>query len=224
MQSTVRTRSFLISVNKLILQLLITLSLAFLSCSLSADLLLGASAPGFHGQDLQGRLHRLSDYKGKIVVLEWSSPECPYSRRYYGNGTLDALYDYADKNGIVWINIVPRLHKLTAGEAEKQFHRSKKIVILDQDLEISTAYSASTTPQIFIIDRQGILAYSGAIDSTAMFKQTNHKVIPYTRNALVDLVAGKEVDKKITRAYGCFVKSKVMIEDGIPPISASGSQ
>ncbi len=192
--------------------------------SLSADLLLGAKAPDFQGQDLQGNRHLLSDYAGKIVVLEWSSPECPYSRRYYDNGTLDLLYEYAAKNGVTWINIVPKLQKLTPEQALKHFDSSKKIVILDRELDISTAYSATTTPQIFIIDRRGILDYSGAIDSNAMLKKTAGKMVPYTRNALDDLLAGREVGKKITRAYGCYVKNKAQPADGLPQIIAPDSQ
>jgi hypothetical protein len=178
-----------------------------LSGSLSASPLLGAKAPDFHGQDIQGKKHQLSDYAGKIVALEWSSPECPYSRRYYENGTLDSLYDYANKNGVIWINIVPRLQQLTREQALERLDGSKKIVILDTMLDISTAYGATTTPQILVIDKQGILSYSGAIDSTAMLKTTASKVVPYTRNALDDLLADREVVKKITRAFGCFIQT-----------------
>ena len=105
------------AVYKQIFHLLLSLCLTILSGNLSADLLLGTKVPDFQGQDLQGKRHRLSDYAGKIVVLEWSSPECPYSRRYYENGTLDSLYDYAANNGIIWINIVPQLRKLTREQA-----------------------------------------------------------------------------------------------------------
>ena len=76
------------------------MSILTVSGSLSAEVLIGAKVPDFQGQDLQGNPHKLSDYAGKIVVLEWSSPECPYSRRYYENGTLDSLYDYAANNDI----------------------------------------------------------------------------------------------------------------------------
>ena len=191
---------------------------------MSADLLLGEKAPNFQGQDLQGKQQRLSDYAGKIVVLEWSSPECPYSRRYYENSTLDSLYDYAAKNGITWINIVPQLQTLSREVAFKNIDTAKKIVVLDNTLDISTAYGVTTTPQIIIIDRQGILSYSGAIDSTAMLKKTASEVVSYTRNALDDLLAGREVGKKITRAFGCFIKNNAQPRDGLPSISGNGSQ
>ena len=194
-----------------------------LSGSLFADLLLGEKVPDFQGQDLQGNQRRLSDYAGKIVVLEWSSPECPYSRRYYENGTLDSLYDYAKKNGIIWINIVPKFQKLTREQALAHIDPSKKIIILDTTLNISTAYGVSTTPQILIINKQGILSYSGAIDSTAMLKKTSSKTVPYTYNALHDLLTGREVSKKITRAFGCFVKNNTQSVNGVPPIIGIGS-
>ncbi|KPJ90514.1 MAG: hypothetical protein AMJ55_13490 [Gammaproteobacteria bacterium SG8_15] len=195
---------------KPVFHLLIFLCLTMPSGSMSADLLLGEKAPNFQGQDLQGKQQRLSDYAGKIVVLEWSSPECPYSRRYYENSTLDSLYDYAAKNGITWINIVPQLQTLSREVAFKNIDTAKKIVVLDNTLDISTA-------QIIIIDRQGILSYSGAIDSTAMLKKTASEVVPYTRNALDDLLAGREVGKKITRAFGCFIKNNAQPRDGRMP-------
>ncbi|RLJ15942.1 hypothetical protein DJ030_06015 [bacterium endosymbiont of Escarpia laminata] len=209
---------------KQIFHLVFILCLLTQTGSLSADLLLGAKAPDFQGQDLQGNRHLLSDYAGKIVVLEWSSPECPYSRRYYDNGTLDSLYEYAAKNSVAWINIVPKLQKLTLEQALGHFDPAKKTVILDRELDISTVYSATTTPQIFIIDRQGILAYSGAIDSNAMLKKTTGKLVPYTRNALDDLLAGREVSKKITRAYGCYVRNKTQPASELPQIIAPDSQ
>ncbi|MCK4586661.1 MAG: redoxin domain-containing protein, partial [Gammaproteobacteria bacterium] len=211
------------AVHKKIVQLLLFLCIAILSSSLYAEVMIGAKVPNFKGQDLQGNPHKLSDYAGKIVVLEWSSPECPYSRRYYENGMLDSLYDYAAKNGITWINIVPKLQKLTPEQALERIDTSKKIVILDTSLDISTTYSATTTPQIFILDKQGTLSYSGAIDSTAMMKKTSRKVVPYTRNALDDLLAGREVSKMITRAFGCFIKNNAPNPDGLPQIIPNGS-
>lgn len=209
---------------KYIFYLLSFLCLTTLSGNLSANLLLGTKAPDFQGLDLQGNQHRLSQYSGKIVVLEWSSPECPYSRRYYENGTLDSLYEYAATNGIIWINIVPRLNKLTPKQALKHLDPAKKIVILDSKLGISKSYGATTTPQILIVDKRGILSYSGAIDSTAMLKKTASKVVPYTRNALDDLLADREVSNKITRAFGCYISNKNQSEDGRSQISGNGSQ
>lgn len=210
--------------SKPISQLSLFLSFTLLSCTVAAEALPGTAAPNFQGRDAQGVQYRLSDYAGKIVVLEWSSPECPYSRRYYQNGTLDALYEHARKNGIVWINIVPKLQKLTPAQVLAQRDATKNITILDQQLDISSAYGATTTPQIFIIDRHGVLSYSGAIDSTAMLKTTGRKAIPYTRNALDDLLAGRPVRTSITRAFGCYVKNNTQAMDGVANIIPTGSR
>jgi len=211
-------------VHKPILCLVLFLCAAMTGSSLSAELLLGTKVPDFQGKDLKGQSHRLSDYAGKIVVLEWSSPECPYSRRYYDNGTLDSLYEFAAEKGIIWINIVPKLQKLTRDQALSHMDPSKKIVILDTTLDISSAYNANTTPQILIINKQGILSYSGAIDSTAMLKKTSNESIPYTRNALEDLLAGRSVSKKITRPFGCYVKNKAELADSPPFATENDSQ
>ena len=182
--------------------------LAMFSGLLNAEPLLGDKTPGFQGRDLQGKLQQLSDHAGKIVVLEWSSPECPYSRRYYDNGTLNSLYDYAAINGIAWINIIPALQTMTLRQAGKHLNTAKKLVILDPELDISATYAVSTTPQVLILDRQGRLVYSGAIDSSAMLKKTAGATVPYVRHALEDLQAGREVKRKITRAFGCYINSK----------------
>lgn len=200
------------------------LGLALLSSSLSAAVLIGAKVPDFEGRDLGGKLHRLSDYAGKFVVLEWSSPECPYSRRYYDEGTLDALHDYAKKSGVIWINVVPRLQTLTAEQVREQWDSAKKIVILDSALEISAAFGAATTPQILIIDGRGILAYSGAVDSTTTFKKAASTVVPYVRNALEDLLAGRKVGKPITRTFGCYIPYDAQSGDDQRPIIGNGSR
>lgn len=174
----------------------------------SADPLVGAAAPGFTVKDVRGHAHRLSDYTGKIVVLEWSSPECLYSRRYYDNGTLNALYGFAATNGIVWINVVPKLQEMTAEQALARLTTEKKIAVFDDDYAVSAAYDATTTPQIHIIDKRGVLAYSGAIDSTATLKKTAGPIVPYVKNALDDLLAGREVGRKITQAFGCYIQRR----------------
>lgn len=209
---------------KIAFHFLSCLCIALLCSKLAAEPLLGSKAPDFQGMDLTGVSHRLSDYTGKIVVLEWSSPECPYSRRYYENGTLDSLYEFAEENGIVWINIVPRPQKLSAEQVTKGLGLSKKIVILDAEFDISTTYGATTTPEIFIVDRQGVLSYTGAIDSTAMHKKTSGKAVPYTRNALVDLLEGRRVKRMITRAFGCHVKNNAPLADDLPQIIPTGSR
>lgn len=201
---------------KLLLHLSLIMCFAFVSDTLHASVLLGSKVPDFQAQDLQGKQHRLSKYAGQIVVLEWSSPECPYSRRYYQDGTLSSLYEFAAKNNITWINIVPKLETLTRQQVTERIDTSMKVVILDETLDISTAYDARTTPQILIINQKGILSYSGAIDSTAMLKTTASKVVPYTRNALEDLLTGREVRKKITRAFGCYIKNKAELKQVTP--------
>lgn len=189
------------------------LSLAAISDATSANALVGAKAPDFHAEDLDGTAHTLHDYRGKIIVLEWSSPECPYSRRYYDNGTLDALYEYASNNSIVWINIVPKLQELTPRQVKERSRGALKNIIIDSNYEISSLFDATTTPQIFIIDRRQTLSYIGAIDSSATLKKQTKELIPYTRNALEDLLAGQEVRKKITRAFGCYIPNSERVLD-----------
>lgn len=182
------------------------LSLALVGGAACADAMVGNKAPNFQANDIEGKPQRLSDYAGRIVVLEWSSPECLYSRRYYDNGTLDALYDFATQSGMVWMNIVPTPSMSTRQNARSHLGSARKIVVLDDDFAVSAAYGAATTPQIFIVDTHGVLAYSGAIDSSATLKKTAGPVVPYVRNALNDLLAGRDVAKKITQPFGCYIQ------------------
>lgn len=209
---------------KAVFNLAFILCLSLVSDNLAADAVVGEKAPDFQGKDLKGKNVGSGDFTGKILVLEWSSPECPYSRRYYQNGTLDSLYDFAAQSGIVWINVVPRLQSLPRRQAFKNSENLKKIIIFDETLDITRTYGITTTPQILIIDRQGILAYSGAIDSTAILKTTANGVTPYTRDALNDLLAGREVNRKITRAFGCFIEGLPQNNSDLPTLSGSGSR
>jgi len=190
----------------------------FAAAVYAAAALVDEPAPPFEARDLQGQWRRLSDYRGRIVVLEWSTPECLYSRRYMDNGTLAALVEYAAREGIVWINIVPRLETMSREAAVRQLQSKEKTVILDHSLAISTAYGVRATPQILIVDRQGRLVYSGAIDSSAMLKKTRRPPVPYVREALDDLLAGRAVRRKITRAFGCYVRHQDELQSGQPRI------
>ncbi len=202
----------------------LVLCLSLNHSAFATDLYAGARAPDFEGIDILGERHALADYKGEIVVLEWSSPQCPYSRRYYKNGVLPELHSHSSKKGIVWINIVPKMHGETQPDLNKLDPGSSKITIYDHNLDISTSYGAGTTPEIFVIDRTGMIAYMGAIDSSALLKKTSSEVRPYVRNALDDLLAGRAVAKKVTRPYGCYVENNSYAADTLPSIEGAVPQ
>lgn len=165
----------------------------------------GQAMPEFKLKDLDGKEHSLSDFKGKIVVLEFCSHNCPYSR-----GTdpqLIALADrYADK-GVVVIGIDSNSPNDVDSIRKYAEEKGKKYPILkDVDNVYADKVGASRTPEVFVIDREGNVAYHGAFDDRK--KPENPGEIPYVENAVKALLDGKPVETPTAKAWGCTIKRK----------------
>ncbi len=175
---------------------------------------IGQPAPEFTGTDTQGKTHKLSDFKGKVVVLEWTNHECPFVKKFYSVGKMQELQKtYTDK-GVVWLNIVSSAEgkqghvtpeQANAIMTEKKFASTAKL--LDPTGEIGKLYGAKTTPHMFVINKDGTLAYMGAIDDK---KSTDSEDIAGAKNyvaaALDAVLAGSPVVVASTTPYGCSVK------------------
>ncbi len=179
-----------------------------------ANAQVGQIAPAFAGTDSQGRVHRLSDYRGRTVVLEWSNHDCPYVRKHYGSGNMQQLQRQAAADGVVWLTIIssaPGKQGHVTGRQADELTRSRgaapHAVLLDERGDIGRLYAAKTTPHMYIIDPRGILVYMGGIDDRPTADPAD---IPGARNhvaaALAELKAGKPVSVPVTRPYGCSVK------------------
>lgn len=193
----------------LLLSLLMTMSLA-----IHAKVNVGQPAPDFTGVDSNGKQHTLSQYRGKTVVLEWTSHECPYVVKHYDSGNMQAIQKEATANGIVWLSIIsskPGKEGHVSGSRANELTASRNAaptaVILDESSAIGTLYGAKTTPHMYIIDKTGQLVYMGGIDN---IPSTNPGDIPksknYVRAALADMADGQPIKESITRPYGCSVK------------------
>jgi peroxiredoxin len=170
----------------------------------------GETAPAFQLKDLNGKTHSLADYKGKVVVLEWVNPNCPFSDRHAREKTMSNL---AKKHGsVVWlgINSTNSNHANFLQPAEHQAWAQKNgvnyAVLYDETGKVGKAYDAKTTPHMFIVDEQGKIAYNGAIDDdppgrTAAVKRTN-----YVDGGLIAELAGKKAEPAATKPYGCSIK------------------
>lgn len=168
----------------------------------------GSGASSFTLTSFDGKTIKLSDYKGKIVVLEWFNYECPFVKYHYENAkTMTALSDkYKDKN-VVWLTINSTSH--STAEKNKDFAAKYKLpypILDDRAGKVGRAYSAKTTPHMFIIDATGKIAYNGAIDNSPMGKAPAEGAINYVDKALTELIDGKAVSTKTTKPYGCSVK------------------
>ena len=175
---------------------------------------IGEAAPAFKATDSNGTSQALADYKGKVVVLEWNNPQCPFVRKHYGAGNMQKQQAEAAAAGVVWLTV-------NSGAAGKQGHldaaAAKAYVaeqkaapaayLIDTDGSVGRAYAAKTTPQIAIIDRDGILRYNGAIDSIPSADVEDIKdATQYARQALAEIAAGKPVSVATSEPYGCSVK------------------
>jgi len=166
----------------------------------------GKAAPTFTLKDLDGKEVKLSDYKGKIVVLEWFQPSCPYCVNGYNEGgNCRATSEKLTKDGVVWlaVNSNNADHPDSKIETNKEFFKSRKLsaqVLMDTDGKVGRAYGAKSTPHCMVIDAKGNLAYRGAIDN-AMEKDAKEKV-NYVEAAVKELKADKKVTQTETKSYG----------------------
>lgn len=174
----------------------------------------GKPAPNFTAADQNGKTVTLSGYKGKLVVLEWHNPECPFVKKHYGSGNMQKLQTYAHEKGAVWISVnsgAPgKQGAMTPAEAKAFVGEHTLVVnhyISDPEGKIGHLYDAKTTPHMFVIDKAGNVAYMGAIDDRP---SADPKDIDgannYARAALDSLMAGTPVAVASTQSYGCSVK------------------
>jgi peroxiredoxin len=168
----------------------------------------GAAAPDFTLMDTAGEKVNLSDFEGKVVVLEWLNPDCPYVKRHYKAGTMKRLATtYGDK-GVVWLT-VNSTHYMDA-DANAKFKAANDLpytILVDQDGTVGHLYGAKTTPHMYIIDGSGKLVYMGAIDDDPSGGKGDGAT-NYVAAALDELLAGKAVTTAETKPYGCSVKYK----------------
>jgi peroxiredoxin len=175
---------------------------------------IGQPAPGFSGVDASGAPVKLADFRGRTVVLEWTNHECPYVKKHYTGGNMQATQTAATGQGVVWLSVIssaPGKQGAVTGEVAAQLTASRgakpKAVILDPTGAIGRAYEAKTTPHMFVIDGQGIVRYMGAIDDKpSAAPETLTGATNYVLAALKDLGAGQPVKTPETEPYGCTVK------------------
>lgn len=178
-----------------------------------ADLRIGQPAPDFTAQDVNGKVHRLSDYRGKIVVLEAYNLDCPFVVNHYKTGSMQALQDAVTGKGGIWL-VVNSVHKShpsyrSPEAARKEFaSQSMKATawIDDNEGSLGKLYGMKTTPHMFVIDASGKLAYQGAIDDRAASSGDPRTAKNYVKLAVEALLAGKPIQTTETKPYGCSVK------------------
>ncbi|MFM9943396.1 MAG: thioredoxin family protein [Hyphomicrobiaceae bacterium] len=191
------------------------LTLALLQPAIARDAVQpGQPAPDFTARDAGGRDVKLSSFKGKTVVLEWTNHDCPYVKKHYGTGNMQALQKEATGQGVVWLTISSsaagiqgHVNGLEAEKLTADRKATPTAFLLDHDGRVGRSYGATATPHMYVIDKAGVLAYMGAIDDKPT---TNRDDVPgarnYVREALTAVAAGQPVKTASTRVYGCGIK------------------
>jgi peroxiredoxin len=174
----------------------------------------GKPAPEFSAKSSDGKTVKLSDYKGKVVVLEWLNNGCPYVKRHYGAKNMQDLQKKYTGAGAVWLSVISSAPGTQGHSSPKQAETDRKkfgsaatAVLLDEKGEVGKLYGAMTTPHMYVIDKSGKLVYQGAIDDNphAELEETK-KAKNYVVEAMEAVNAGKPVAVSQTKAYGCGVK------------------
>jgi len=176
--------------------------------------LVGSAAPDFTLSDTNGKKQTLSAYKGKLVVLEWLNHGCPFVKKHYQSGNMQALQkDYTAK-GVIWLSIVSSAPGKQGFATDAEHNATMKAqgaapsaILIDSDGKVGHLYGAKTTPHMFVINKKGELAYAGAIDDKASTEQADVKPAKnYVRAALDSLLKDKLPAVASSKAYGCSVK------------------
>ncbi|MGB0035424.1 MAG: thioredoxin family protein [Candidatus Acidiferrales bacterium] len=174
----------------------------------------GEPAPDFTATDSNGKVHKLSEYAGKFVVLEWTNRGCPFTQKHYDSGNMERLQRDWTARGVVWLTVVssaPGKQGYVTAEEEnaylKQVKASPTAVLLDPTGALGHLYDAKTTPHMYIINPKGILIYNGAIDDRVSTDPADvNGAKNYVSLALDEALAGKPISVASTRPYGCSVK------------------
>lgn len=175
----------------------------------------GEPAPAFELKDTSGKTVKLSDFKGKHVVLEWTNPGCPFVVKHYGAQNMQGLQKDAAAKNVVWLTV----NSTAKGASDylapaalqaklvKDWGAAPAAVLMDEAGTAGRAYAAKTTPHMYVVDPAGKLIYAGGIDDK---RTSNPADIPGAKNfvkaALADALAGKPVATPTSTPYGCSIK------------------
>ncbi len=175
---------------------------------------IGQLAPDFSALDSKGDALRLSQYRGKTIVLEWTNADCPYTRKHYTSGNMQGVQELAQQKGIVWLSIISSapghqgyVNGPAADALTESRHAAPTAVVLDPNGTLGRLYNVKTTPHMFVIDKNGELQYMGGIDSIASADVDDiGRAEPFLKEAMLAVADGQKPPHSVTKAYGCSIK------------------
>lgn len=174
----------------------------------------GQAAPDFTLTSTDGKTVKLSDFRGKHVVLEWNNPHCPYVKKHYDSNNMQTLQKTYTGKGVVWLAVNSTsassseyMKPADLGKWARDTGSAMSAVLMDSKSEVARSYNSQNTPAMYIVDPQGKLAYYGAIDDRRSANPEHVKTAKnYVSAALDETLAGKPISVATTRAYGCSIK------------------
>ncbi len=173
----------------------------------STKLSIGDAVPDLSIADENGAAHKLSDHRGKVVVFEWTNPDCPFVQRHYGKDTMEKLSRELGATGVVWFAVnSTHTNKPADTVAWKKEQGFEYLTLQDQDGKLGKMMGARTTPHMFVVGPDGKLAYTGAIDDDPRGRSEQPK--NYVSKAAQALLGGSALEPSSTEPYGCSVKYK----------------
>ncbi len=190
-----------------------TLFTALILASAAVAAEIGKPAPDFSATDINGKTVKLSDYRGKIVVLESYNSDCPFCNNHYKTGAMQELQNNLTAKGVVWLivnSVNPNNFSHRTPAQARQEMADKKITatawIDDSSGAVGHLYDMKTTPDMYVVDKSGVLVYAGAIDDKPDPMHDPKTARNYVHEAVDALIAGKPVEVSQTKPYGCGVK------------------
>ena len=193
-------------------KLLTLLSILTVAATAAFAVEVGKPAPDFTGTDINGKTIKLSDYKGKIVVIESYNSDCPFCHNQYKTGATQDLQKELTAKNVVWLmvdSVNPKNFSYRTPEQARAEWSAEKINatawIDDSSGDIGHLYDMKTTPHTFVIDASGTLVYEGAMDNMPDPVHDPRTARNYVKEAVEDLLAGKPIEVSQTKPYGCAV-------------------
>lgn len=175
---------------------------------------IGKLAPAFSLPSASGKTIASTQFKDKVVVLEWLNHGCPFVRKHYDSNNMQALQKKYKAQGVVWVSIISsapgkqgHVSPKVAAEEAKKYNSEATHILIDEDGTVGRAFEAKVTPHMYVIGKDGRIFYQGAIDSIASAEQADiAKAENYVARALDATLNGEKIKIDATKAYGCGVK------------------
>jgi hypothetical protein len=175
---------------------------------------IGKLAPAFSLPAASGKTITSTQFKDKVVVLEWLNHGCPFVRKHYDSNNMQALQKKYLAQGVVWLSIISsapgkqgHVTAKAAADEAKKYNSEASEILIDEDGTIGRAFEAKVTPHMYVIGKDGRIFYQGAIDSIASADIDDvAKAENYVARALDATIKGEKIKIASTKAYGCGVK------------------